>query len=134
MSFGCATAACRCRGVVDALTDCRLMPFGVRCGAVATAPFPLTMQQKPLYIARGDITAGETKAVKEATSVTGRLQVRLSSCAAGFPFLIVWGPGVRGREGTEMAGGVQGDYAQRPQPAAGGTRFASMRACLRVFH
>lgn len=65
------------------------MPFGVRCGAVATAPFPLTMQQQPLYIARGDITAGETKAVKEATSVTGRLQVRLSSCAAVFPFLVV---------------------------------------------
>jgi hypothetical protein len=43
--------------------------------AVAAAPFPLEMQQEPLYIARGDITAGETKSVKEATSVTARLEV-----------------------------------------------------------
>lgn len=45
------------------------------CNAVSTAPFPLRMQQQPLYHARGDLTAGETKAVREPTSVTGRLEV-----------------------------------------------------------
>lgn len=33
------------------------------------------MQQQPLYHARGDLTAGEIKAVREPTSVTGRLEV-----------------------------------------------------------
>jgi hypothetical protein len=42
---------------------------------VSTAPFPLKMQQQPLYHARGDLTAGEIKAVREPTSVTGRLEV-----------------------------------------------------------
>lgn len=42
---------------------------------VATAPFPLKMQQDPLYFARGDLTAGEVKAVREPTSVIARLEV-----------------------------------------------------------
>lgn len=66
--------------VVNQLTCGRL------CGAVATAPFPLSMQQDPLYFARGDLTAGEIKAVREPTSVTARLEVssqRISfSCQA----------------------------------------------------
>lgn len=41
----------------------------------ASAPFSIELQQDPLYMARNDLTAGQTKQVVESTTVTGRLQV-----------------------------------------------------------
>ncbi len=58
----------------DGQAAVRLRCAGGGCAA-CSAPFPLVKQQEALYLAKGDMTAGETKTVIEPTTITARLQL-----------------------------------------------------------